>query len=103
MICLHERRDISEIADSTLGIAQQTGGADSERSLMTHVTITAAGVGDLVEVVGHRVGDAARYGEILEVLGEPTHPHFRVRWEDGRDSLLYAGSDIVISRPTVKT
>lgn len=70
---------------------------------MTHVTTAAAAVGDLVEVVGHRVGDAARYGEILEVLGEPTHPHFRVLWEDGRESLLYAGSDIVISRPTART
>jgi hypothetical protein len=69
---------------------------------MTHVTTTAAAVGDLVEVVGHRVGDAARYGKILEVLGEPTHPHFRVHWEDGRESLLYAGSDIVISRPTAQ-
>ena len=70
---------------------------------MTHVTITTAKPGDIVEVVGHRLGDAARYGEILEVLGEPKHPHFRVRWEDGRQSLLYAGSDIVISRPTEKT
>jgi len=50
---------------------------------MTHVTTTAAAVGDLVEVVGHRVGDAA--------------------WEHGRESLLYAGSDIVISHPTAKT
>ena len=70
---------------------------------MTHVTATAAAVGDLVEIVGHRVGDAARYGEILEVLGDPTHPHFRVIWEDGHESLLYAGSDIVISRPTART
>lgn len=64
---------------------------------MTHVATTAASIGDLVEVVGHRVGDAPRYGEILEVQGEPTHPHFRVRWEDGRESVLYPGSDIVIS------
>ena len=70
---------------------------------MAQVTSTAARAGDLVEIVGHRVGDAARTGEILEVLGEPTHPHFRVRWDDGRDSLLYAGSDIVISRWPSKT
>ena len=66
---------------------------------MTHVTLTAASVGDLVEIVGHRVGNAARNGEILEVLGEPTHPHFQVRWEDGHVSVLFAGSDVVISRP----
>jgi hypothetical protein len=70
---------------------------------MTHVTPTAARAGDHVEIVGHRVGDTARNGEILEVLGEPAHPHFQVRWEDGHESLLFAGSDIVISRPAAKT
>ena len=70
---------------------------------MTLVTTTTARVGDLVEVVGHRVGDSPRNGEILEVLGEPTHPHFNVRWEDGHVSVLFAGSDIVISRPDAET
>ena len=53
-------------------------------------------VGDLVEVVGHSVGDAPRSGEIVEVLGEPAHPHFRVRWEDGRETVLFPGSDVQI-------
>lgn len=70
---------------------------------MTHVTTTAARVGDLVEVVGHRVGDSARSGEIVEVLGEPAHPHFQVRWEDGHVSVLFAASDIVFSRPDAKS
>ena len=52
--------------------------------------------GDHVEVFGHRVGDAPRTGEILEVLGAEAHPHFRVRWEDGHVSLLYPGADIVV-------
>jgi hypothetical protein len=70
---------------------------------MEHVTTTAACAGDRVEIVGHRVGDAARNGEILEVLGEEAHPHFSVRWEDGHVSLLFAGSDIVISRPAAQS
>jgi rRNA processing protein Gar1 len=70
---------------------------------MTHVTTTAARVGDLVEVVGHRVGDSARNGEIVEVLGEPTKPHFQVRWEDGHVSVLFAASDVVISRPDAES
>jgi Domain of unknown function (DUF1918) len=69
---------------------------------MEHVPTKTACVGDRVEIVGHRVGDSARNGEILEVLGEQAHPHFSVRWEDGHESLLYAGSDIVISRPTAE-
>lgn len=52
-----------------------------------------AGPGDMLEVTGHRVGDAARAGEILEVLGEAPHTHYRVRWEDGKESIVYPGND----------
>ena len=47
--------------------------------------------GDFVEVSGRRVGDHGRLGEILEVLGPDARPHFRVRWEDGHESILYPG------------
>ena len=59
-------------------------------------TPTKTRPGDVVEVFGHRVGDAARSGEILEVLGPEGHPHYRVRWEDGRISLLYPGADVLV-------
>jgi len=42
-----------------------------------------AEVGDLVVIDGHRVGGSRRIGEILAVLGEPGHEHYRVRWDDG--------------------
>lgn len=60
---------------------------------------TAPRPGDLVEIVGHRVGDAPRNGEILEVLGDPVHPHFRVRWEDDHVSLLFPGADVIVTTP----
>ena len=66
---------------------------------MSPVAIDSAMVGDLVEVSGHRVGDAAREGVITDVLGDPHHPHFRVRWEDGRVSILFPGADVVIRHP----
>jgi hypothetical protein len=53
----------------------------------------AARPGDLVIVHGHRVGEAERTGEILEVLGEPGHPHYRVRWEDEHVSFFYPSND----------
>jgi Domain of unknown function (DUF1918) len=53
-------------------------------------------VGDVVAVKGHRVGDSGRTGEILEVIGEPGHEHFRVRWEDETESIFYPSSDTVI-------
>ena len=49
--------------------------------------------GDVVEVKVRHVGDVPRTGEILEVLGDPSHPHFRVRWDDGHESIFYPSSD----------
>jgi hypothetical protein len=46
-------------------------------------------IGDLIEIGGARVGEARRTGEILEVLGPPGHEHYRVRWEDERETLFY--------------
>ena len=55
-----------------------------------------AQAGDIVEITGHRVGNAPRTGKILEVLGEPGERRFRVRWEDGHESLFYPSSDAVV-------
>jgi hypothetical protein len=63
---------------------------------MTKATTPAPAVGDHVEIVGHKVGDAPRSGEIVEVLGSAPNQHFRVRWEDSHVSLLYPGSDVEI-------
>ncbi len=52
--------------------------------------------GDAVEITAHHVNDAPRTGVILEVLGEQGTPHFRVRWEDGHESIFYPSSDAVI-------
>ena len=54
--------------------------------------------GDLVAVAGRRVGDRGRSGEIVDVLGDDLHPHYRVRWEDGRESILYPGEGTTIRR-----
>lgn len=57
---------------------------------------TRVAPGDVVEVSGRRVGDRARGGEILEVLGSADHPHYLVRWEDGHESILYPGEATTI-------
>jgi rRNA processing protein Gar1 len=49
--------------------------------------------GSILEIHAHRIGESAQLGEILEVLGDPDHPHFRVRWEDGRESIFYPSDD----------
>jgi hypothetical protein len=55
-------------------------------------------VGDLVVIEGHRVGQGRRIGEILEVLGEPGHEHYRVRWEAGNETVFYPSNDATIQR-----
>jgi hypothetical protein len=49
--------------------------------------------GDEISITGHSVGDAAKTAVILEVLGEPGHERFRVRWEDGHESIFFPGED----------
>jgi hypothetical protein len=60
-------------------------------------------VGDVVAIHGHHVGESERTGEILEVLGEPGHEHFRVRWEDGHESIYYPSSDSTVRPGHKKT
>ncbi|HVA31634.1 MAG TPA: DUF1918 domain-containing protein [Gaiellaceae bacterium] len=55
------------------------------------MSLSHAHVGDLVFVEGRRVGDSRRVGEILEILGVPDHPRYRVRWDDGHEVIFYPG------------
>ena len=70
---------------------------------MTGAPAQPANAGDMVEVVGHKVGESARHGRIVEVLGEQGHVHYRVAWEDGRESVLYPGDDLHITHVAAKT
>jgi hypothetical protein len=53
-----------------------------------------AQVGDRIVIVGHRVGEHERDGEILEVRGPDGAPPYVVRWDDtGHEGLFFPGSD----------
>jgi hypothetical protein len=65
-------------------------------------TTHAAEVGDLILIAGHRVGEAERTAEILEILGEVPNERFRVRWDDGHESVLRPGSDATVQRVTTR-
>ncbi len=54
--------------------------------------------GDLIVVEGHHVGEGRRIGEVLEVLGRAGHEHYRVRWDDERETVFYPSSDAAIKR-----
>jgi len=55
-----------------------------------------AQVGDGLTVWGRRQGDEERHGQILEVHGEDGAPPYLVRWRDGRTTIFFPSSDIVI-------
>ncbi|HEY9473892.1 MAG TPA: DUF1918 domain-containing protein [Mycobacteriales bacterium] len=55
-----------------------------------------ASVGDRLLVHGHVVGQPSRQGSIVEVRGPRGEPPYLVRFDDGREVLVYPGPDAVI-------
>lgn len=47
----------------------------------------------MIELGGRAVSEPARLGEILEVLGSPDHEHYRILWDDERESIFYPAAD----------
>ena len=58
--------------------------------------------GDEIVIAGHSVGTAARTAVILEILGDAGHERFRVRWEDGHESIFFPADDAIVRRPASK-
>ncbi|MEX0797498.1 MAG: DUF1918 domain-containing protein [Acidimicrobiia bacterium] len=60
--------------------------------------------GDRLVIKSHRVGEAERDGEIVEVRGDHGEPPYLVRWsEDGHEALVYPGSDAEVQPRDHKT
>lgn len=51
-----------------------------------------AEVGDELVVDNMELGHPPRKGEVLEILGDGETIHYRVRWDDGHESLFFPGS-----------
>lgn len=58
-----------------------------------------ARAGDEIVITGHSVGVASRTAVILEVLGDKGRERFRVRWEDGHESIFFPADDAIVRRP----
>jgi hypothetical protein len=52
--------------------------------------------GDRLVIKGHRVGEAERQAEILEVRAENDQVRYLVKWSDGHEGWVYPGSDAAI-------
>jgi hypothetical protein len=57
-----------------------------------------AKVGDEIVIDGTHTGDPQREGEILEILERGGVVHYRVRWDDGHESVFFPGSDAHVIR-----
>ncbi|KUF14060.1 MULTISPECIES: DUF1918 domain-containing protein [Streptomyces] len=55
-----------------------------------------ASVGDRLLIHGRIVGQQDRTAEVVEVLGENGTPPYRVRFEDGHETLMSPGPDTVV-------
>jgi len=61
----------------------------------------AGAPGDVIVVEGHQVGAGRRIGEIVEALDRAGSVRFRVRWDDGHETLFYPhDGDATIRRRT---
>ena len=67
--------------------------AGKEETVSKTESRSKASRGDLLVIQGHQVGGATRTGEILEVMGAARSEHYRVRWEDGHETIVYPSSD----------
>lgn len=56
-----------------------------------------AKTGDHIVVETTKLDAARRHGDVLEVLGSGENEHYRVRWQDGHESIYYPGPDAHLS------
>lgn len=56
-----------------------------------------ARVGDWLEARGIH-GEPARRGKIVEVLGQPGHEHYRVRWDEQHESIVFPADGVSVVR-----
>lgn len=59
-----------------------------------------AKVGDRVVVEGAKVGHARRQGEVLDVTRSGSVIYYRVRWQDGQETVFFPGPDARVEPST---
>ncbi len=52
-----------------------------------------ASTGDQIVIETATLDAQRRQGEVLEVIGDGDQRHYRVRWQDGHESVYFPGPD----------
>jgi hypothetical protein len=54
--------------------------------------------GDRITVESNKVGGGTRTGEVVEVTPGRGGDHYRVRWDDGRETIYFPSGDAHLAR-----
>jgi Domain of unknown function (DUF1918) len=81
---------------------ERTRGRSEVSTLTNRHQLKQARVGDLIEARGLH-GRASRRGEIVELLGSADHRHYRVRWDETHESIVYPADGVLIKPRRVPT
>lgn len=54
--------------------------------------------GDRITVESNKVGGGIRTGEVVEVIPGSGGSHYRVRWDDGRETTFFPSGDAHLAR-----
>jgi hypothetical protein len=84
-VALHAGKELEEGFDDF-------GGVDMRNTRMAGM----AGVGDQIEARGLH-GQPSRHGKVVELLGSAGHEHYRVRWDDEHESILFPSDGVIIT------
>jgi hypothetical protein len=56
-----------------------------------------ARTGDHIVIESAKLDGRRRHGDVLEVLGQDDGEHYRVRWQDGHESIYFPGPDAQVN------
>jgi Domain of unknown function (DUF1918) len=55
-----------------------------------------ARVGDRIIIESRKVGTGRKSGEVVDVIEGSGGRHYRIRWDDGHESIAYLSSDAFV-------
>jgi Domain of unknown function (DUF1918) len=56
-----------------------------------------AHVGDHIVVESRKVGGGRKTGEVIDVIDGSGSQHYRIRWDDGHESVVYPSTDAFVT------
>jgi hypothetical protein len=55
-----------------------------------------ANQGDRIVIESRKVGGGRKSGEVVEVIVASSGQHYRIRWDDGHESIVYPSTDAYV-------